>query len=99
MNPRFAKIICCFESGLISASEVANGFLCDLVFDQEIDSRCLSDVQELPETVKGKFFQLLHSIKGKGYQWTPFLLGERTTPLDPNEYSERLRRLCELLNI
>jgi hypothetical protein len=64
MDPRFAKIISYFESGLISASEVANGFLCDLVFDQEIDSRCLSDVQELPETVKGKFFRVFAFFSG-----------------------------------
>ena len=97
MNPtKVAKNLTRFESGLLSASEVANSLLYDLLSEPELDRAFLSSIGLLPDEVKREFFGLLRRIQEAGFHWTPFLLTTSSDPSDSAKQSAKLQRICSL---
>jgi hypothetical protein len=97
MNPtKTARSINRYESGLLSASEVANSLLYDLLSEPELDTAFLSSIGLLPDEVKRVFFGLLRRIQDAGFHWTPFLLTASSDPSDSAEQSAKLRQICAL---
>jgi hypothetical protein len=95
MNPvRTAKLLSRFSSGLLSAAEVANTLLMDLVSDG--DAELQPFVSALPGEVREALLNLLRNIRNTGYRWKPFLIGFGDTP-DANP--EILQRICTELCI
>lgn len=92
-----ARIIARYESGLLSASEVANSLLHDLSSEPELDTAFLATIELLPDAVKRALFELLRRIQDAGFHWTPFLLTSFSSFSDSAEQSEKLRRICALL--
>jgi hypothetical protein len=98
MEPRkFAKTISRYESGLLSAREVANSLLHDLITEQELDTAFVSSVDSLPQDVSREFRSLLEKIEEADFHWTPLFLTSSPVPSDPTEYSAQLRQVCGLL--
>jgi hypothetical protein len=100
MNPAWtAKLITHFESGIITAIEVAADLLCGLVFAPEIDTTFLSSLESLPDEVRHEFFDLMRNIREADFRWTPPLLRSPFAPrLDPTEHSAKLRQVYALLD-
>jgi hypothetical protein len=98
MNPRkTTKIIARYESGLVSAAEVANSLLYDLLAEPSIDTAFLSSIDSLPDEVRHEFIRLLRTIREADFHWAPFLLTARGVPPDSAEHCEKLRQVCALL--
>jgi hypothetical protein len=98
MNPATtAKILARYQSGLLTAPEVANKLLYDLVSDPEIDMTFLSSVGSLPDAVKQELVDLMRQIEAAGFQWTPFLLTAPPNCADTASYSETLRHISRFL--
>ncbi len=92
------------QKGAISSSEMAAHLLYKLTFPKrsaeplkrgELDPDFVATVQALPETVKQDFIALLSRVRDRGFTWTPFLIGGRSPPADP----DRLRQVCEVLGL
>lgn len=96
-SAKIKKTVSYYESGLLSAAEVANSLLYDLVSEPEIDTDFLSSIDSLPAGVIQKFRSLLLRIEGNDFRWTPFLLTSSNAPADPTVYSAKLRQICALL--
>jgi len=98
MNPaKISKITSRYESGLLSACEVANSLLYDLLSEPELDTAFLSSMDSLPESVRQEFRCLLQRIEKDNFRWTPFLLTIPAIPPDSAAHSAKLRRVCALL--
>jgi hypothetical protein len=98
MNPiKTAKLITRSESGLLSAAEVANSLLYDLVSEPELDTAFLSSIASLPDGVRQELFSLLRRIREADFHWNPFLLRTPPAPSDSTERSAQLRRVCAML--
>src|SRR5262245_37028201 len=82
-----------YESGLLTASEVANKLLYGLVLEEEIDTDLVLAMKDLPDAIKQEVSALLESIRQADYQWTPFLLGVRTEPPNLRKYSDQVRHV------
>ena len=97
MNPtKTARIINRYETGLLSASEVANSLLYDLLSEPELDTAFLDSIESLPDEVKRVFFGLLRMIQNAGFRWTPFLLADSSDHCDSAQHAAKLRRICAL---
>ncbi|MGC1718515.1 MAG: hypothetical protein WA746_05975 [Isosphaeraceae bacterium] len=98
MNPtKISKITSRHESELLSAGEVANSLLYDLLSEPELDTAFLSSMDSLPESVRQEFSCLLQRIEKDNFRWTPFLLTIPAIPADSAARSAKLRRVCALL--
>lgn len=98
MNPiKVSRITSRYESGLLSAGEVANSLLYDLLSEPELDTAFLSSMDSLPESVGQEFRCLLQRIEKDDFRWTPFLLTIPSIPADSVAHSDKLRRVCALL--
>jgi hypothetical protein len=98
VNPgKMEKIIARYESGLLSAAEVANSLLFDLVSEPELDTGFVSSLDSLPEEIRREFHRLLGKIKEADFRWSPFLLTSFPPSSDSAETSAKLRRICTLL--
>lgn len=97
-SARTNKLVSRYESGLVTAVEVANTLLHDLVLEADIDTRFFSSIDSLPEEVVQAFDDLLRRIEENGFQWAPFVLRSIPVPVDPTAYSPKLRRICALLH-
>jgi hypothetical protein len=98
MNPaKTTKAITLYESGLVSAAEVANSLLYDLLSETGIDTAFLSSVESLPDEVRSEFFHLLRTIQEADFHWKPFVLRAPTVPSDSAQHSVKLRQICDLL--
>lgn len=86
-----------YESGVITASEWANALLHELVTGPELDTTSLSFLDSLPHEVGQEFRRLMARIEEADFRWTPFFLTSSTTPRDPTEFSDQLRRVSALL--
>ncbi len=92
-----AKMIGRYESGLLSALEVATDLLCELVFAPEIDAGFLSSLPSLPNEVRQAFLGILREIREADYRWKPPLLTASKNPFsDGTEYSAKLRRVIAM---
>jgi hypothetical protein len=94
-----AKVTARYESGLLTAAEVANSLLYDLVCEPELDTAYLSSVASLPEAVSREFFCLLRRIQEADFHWTPFLLTSSPAHIDSTKYSGALQRICATLMV
>ena len=94
---KVAKMTARFESGLLTATEVANSLLFSLVSEPELDTAFLSAINSLPNAVTSELRQLLEKIERADFQWSPRLLTSEPAPSDPNRYSARLRQICDLV--
>src|SRR5713226_2275116 len=100
MNPtKTARMFARYESRLLTAPEVANSLLYDLVSEPELDTAFLSSVESLPEEVRLEFLGLLQRIKEANFHWTPFLISPPNTSADSMEYSAKLRQVCATLGL
>jgi hypothetical protein len=98
MNPgKTGKIISRYESGLLSAAEVATSLLYDLLSESGIDSAFLASVDSLPDEVRHEFFHLLRSIQEADFHWAPFLLATSMVPPNSAEHPEKLRQIWAIL--
>lgn len=94
------KMVSLYHSGLLSASEVANTFLRDVVLEPAIDTQFLSSLTALPDEVRVAFLSLLLKIKRANYHWKPFVLACSEADRPPEtEYSLTLRQICDFLQI
>jgi hypothetical protein len=91
------KVLSNYERGWNTPREVANKLLYELVMEPKLDEQFVLSVNSLPDKIKQALLQLLRSIKENDYEWTPLLLGVRTGPPNPREYSEKLRQIDALL--
>lgn len=92
-----AKRLARYESGVITAPELANALLHELVSRPEVDTTSLSFLDSLPHEVGQEFRRLMARIEAAEFRWTPFFLTSSTAPRDPTEFSDRLRRVSDLL--
>jgi hypothetical protein len=94
-----AKFTSLYERGLLSAVEMANALLFQLVSEPELDVAFLSSVDSLPQGVATALRALLRRIMDDDYRWSPFLL--TSAPVAPNaaDMSAKLRRICGLLRL
>jgi hypothetical protein len=92
------------QKGRITSREVAAQLLHVLTFPKrsseplprrELDADFVSAVGTLPEAVKHDFIALLERVRDRGFSWTPFMIGGRLPPADP----DRLRQNCEVLGL
>ena len=96
---RTQKMIGHYESGLLSALEVATHLLCELVFAPEIDTGFLSSLPSLPNEVRQEFLDMLREIREANYRWKPPLLTSSRNPLsDGTEYSAKLRQVIAMFD-
>jgi hypothetical protein len=99
-STRAQKLIGHYQSGLLSAREVATDLLFELVSAPEVDTRFLSSIESLPDEVELEFHRLLREIQGADYRWIPPLIAAPTAPRPaPTEYSVKLRQICALLHV
>jgi hypothetical protein len=91
---KIASKIARFRSGLLSAAEVAQGLLFQVLSEPELDESFLDSVDSLPDDVRAELFGLLHEIRDAGYHWTPFLITSATERIEPADYPQKLRRVC-----
>jgi hypothetical protein len=98
MDPiKTERITSRYESGLLSAGEVANSILHDLLSEPELDTAFLSSMNSLPEGIVQEFRRLLERIENDDFRWTPFLLASPKPTTDSEIHSAKLRRVCDLL--
>ena len=92
-----AKMLSRYSSGLLSAPEVAQAMLVDLLGDTEIDTKFLT-AAELPSEVRRALNDLLHNIQKEGYHWRPFFVDPTPgTDSVSTDDAVKLRRICEAL--
>ena len=91
------KLVTRYESGMLSAAEVANSLLYDLLSEPGIDKAFLSSIESLPDEVRREFLRLLQTIREADFHWTPFLLTAPATPSNSSASSAKLREICALL--
>lgn len=85
-----------FGKGQLSAAEVANALLFDLVSEPQVDVLFLSSsFQTLPDEIKQSFKSLLSKIESSDFRWTPFFLSSTKSPAE--DYSEKLRHILAAL--
>jgi hypothetical protein len=97
MNPaKTAKLLALYDSGFLSAVEVANSLLYDLVREPDLDTAFLASIDSLPKTVRDAFSHRLQLVKEADFHWAPFLLGP-TVPFDSPEHAARLRAIYDFL--
>jgi hypothetical protein len=94
---KVAKMISRYESGLVSAAEVANWLLGNLLDETELDLSFLSSIGSLPDEVRRRFVDLLGEIRDAGYHWIPFLITSIPDRSEPADYPEKLRRVCSFV--
>jgi hypothetical protein len=94
---RIAKYITSYGKGWTSANEVASALLFQLVSELDLDEAFLRSIESLPDGIKNAFFDRLRLIRSDSFLWVPFFIGPGDQPADPTEYSEKLRRVCDLL--
>jgi hypothetical protein len=99
MKPsRTAKMLSNYSRGVLTANEVANALLNDLIQDTELDTTFLASVTELPNDVQESLRNLLGMIKKANYHWRPFRIGTGPYKPYPNQ-DKRLQLICEILLI
>jgi hypothetical protein len=92
MNPaRVAKVLSTFDTGITTASEVANCLLHDLVNEAQLDTSFLESVGRLPDEVQRELVRILRRIRDAGFHWTPFTLTAGARGPEPEDYPEKLR--------
>jgi hypothetical protein len=96
---RTAKCIAHYERGTITAPELANWIVYQLVLDLALDTHFLSSIESLPNPVRDEFFDLLRKINDAGFRWSPFLIGPARLPRDPTQHSARLRQIYTALGL
>jgi hypothetical protein len=94
---RVAKMISLYESGLISAAEVANWLLGNVLSESELDLSLLSSIGSLPDEVRREFVDLLGRIRDADYHWMPFLITSDPDRSEPADYPDKLRRVCSFV--
>jgi hypothetical protein len=95
---RTHKMIARYESGLLSASEVAIDLLYELVCATEIDIRFLSSLESLPNEVMQELFRLIREIREADFRWIPPLLrAPASLHPDATEYSAKLRQVIAFM--
>lgn len=95
MNPaRMAKRISLYSSGLLSAAEVANAILMDLVVNVNAAAESQPTVAELPSEVRKELVDLLHDIRGADYRWKPFRIGPSGDGLQSDPDPAILQWVC-----
>jgi hypothetical protein len=94
---RVAKMISRYESGVVTAPEVANWLLLRLLDEPELDRSFLSSIGSLPDDVRRNFVDLLGKIRDAGYHWIPFLITSDPDRSEPADYPEKLRRVCSIV--
>ena len=82
---------------MLSATEVANQLIDDLVTSSEIDPGFVLVVGTLPEEISQEFYRLMRAIEEADFEWVPPRIGLNTNQPDPSEYSEKLRQISALL--
>ncbi len=93
-----AKLLSLYERGVITAPEVANSLLTDLIREDDPDLNLSSYMASLPDEVRRKLRDLLRQIQQADYRWRPFMLGPGGTVLhSATDDSLKLRRLCMML--
>jgi hypothetical protein len=94
---RVAKMISRYESGVVTAPELANWLLGILLDETELDLAFLSSMGSLPAEVRRRFVDLLGEIRDAGYHWIPFRITSDPNCSKPADYPEELRRVCSLV--
>jgi hypothetical protein len=99
-SPHIAKLISLYAKGVVTAPEMANSLLIDLIRDDSCDTELPSFLGELPDAVRQKLQDLLREIQEAEYRWKPFMIGPGGSVLHSDaDDSARLRRLCTVLEI
>lgn len=99
-SPHIAKLLSIYQKGVITAPEIANSLLIDLIRDGGPDTELPSFVAGLPDEVQQGLRDLLREIRRADYRWRPFMLGPGGSVLHSEaDDSARLRRLCTVLEI
>jgi hypothetical protein len=92
-----AKMISRYESGVVTAAEVANWLLGNLLDETELDLPFLSSIGSLPDEVRQRFVDLLGEIREAGYHWSPFLITADPNRNELADYPQKLRQVCSLV--
>jgi hypothetical protein len=92
------EMVAAYDKGWISAEELAEDFLFQLMVAPELESAFNSSFEALPDAAKREFFDLMAEIREAKFCWEPSIIG---VPPDkkpePTRYSVRLRQLHDLL--
>jgi hypothetical protein len=94
---RVAKMISRYESGVVTAPEVANWLLLRLLDEPELDLSFLSSLGSRPDEVRRRLVDLLGEIRDAGYHWIPFLITSVPERSEPADSPEKLRRICSVV--
>src|SRR4029077_15888021 len=94
---RVSKTISLYESGLLSAAEVANDLLYRLLSEPELDLSFLSSLESLPDDVTRRFVDLLGGIRDGGYHWISLRYSSDPDRSEPADYPAKLRRVCSFV--
>jgi hypothetical protein len=97
ISTKSTRIFDFLKSGLVSASEVANFLLFDLLSASDIDPVLLSAFESLPGDVRREFLRLLQRIRDTDFHWAPFYIGPPLGLSDRMKFTEKLRQVCGLL--
>lgn len=96
MNSKMtARAVAGFNSGLLTATEVADGMLRDFLSDADNIDEVQAVMATLPEGVREALFELLGDIKRADYHWSPFWIGPGGNDPDP----VKLRQVSEMLGV
>lgn len=86
-----------YRAGVVSTAELVNDIVASLVAEDLLEDVALvlrllrSD--ETPYEIRERFSCTMEDICHAGFSWTPFTIGAKSGPADPN----RLRQIYELM--
>jgi hypothetical protein len=93
-----AKLLSLFARGVITAPDIANSLLVELIRGDSSDAELPSFMAGLPDEVQQRLRDLLREVQKAEYRWRPFMLGPGGSVLRSEaDDSARLRQLCGVL--
>ena len=91
---RIPSLLAAYHKGVIVDAELASQFVHEVFYEPRFDPEAfVRAFHLLPEDVKQKTVAFVRKIKDAGFSYTPFLIGGKGRPVDP----QRLREIFAAL--